>query len=112
MLKHSQRRRNAFYRKALKTAIKCNLRFEDTVDLYKRMANSKRIDRLAKRYGTTTQWDKAERHMEGIPWVSLPIILHVKNEIIGWRTFFSEEELETAPDNPASRYNDNLTDRG
>jgi hypothetical protein len=96
MLKSSQRRRNAFYRKALITAQKCNLRFDDTIALYHRMADSKRIDRLSRRYGTATLWDKAERGMEGVCMISVPILLHVKQEIIGWRTFSNEHDFEHA----------------
>lgn len=95
MLKRSQRRRNAFYRKARKTSKQCNLSFVDTVDLYRRMAGSKRVARLSARYGTTTLWGKAERR-DRMPWISVPILLHVKNEIVGWRIFFNEDELLNA----------------
>jgi hypothetical protein len=96
MLKSSRRRRNAFYRKALITAQKSNLRLDDTINIYHLMADSKRIERLSKRYGTTTQWDKAERGTEGPCMISVPILLHVKNEIIGWRTFPSEKDVAHA----------------
>jgi hypothetical protein len=97
MLKKSQQRRNEFYRKALITSRQCDLCFADTVDLYCRMAESKRIARLSKRYGTTVLWDEAEER-GGMLWISVPVMLHVKNEIIGWRTFFDKDDLMNAPD--------------